>query len=90
MQRHPELHEVARQHNSILLFPSALSVDLKEFTVNHNDSPDANLERLGFNLFVLDGTWSHAKGIFFWNEFLHDMKQVSSLTHHINIFELTM
>lgn len=87
MQRYSELHEVARQHNSILLFPSVMSVDLKEFAMKHNDSHDADLGCQSFNLFVLDGTWSHAKGIYFWNEFLHDMKQVgllSSLTHHFN------
>ncbi|ESO08731.1 hypothetical protein HELRODRAFT_74273, partial [Helobdella robusta] len=79
--RFQNLIEISKESNSILLYPSPQSVNIQEYIEDYyNDDLRAknrndNLSNY-HNLFVLDGTWHHAKGIYFCNEFLHNMKQV--------------
>ncbi|KAK9886426.1 hypothetical protein WA026_016706 [Henosepilachna vigintioctopunctata] len=66
--QHLNLEELLRKPNTLLLYPSQNSVDLKEIRENQLYS--------SYNLVLLDGTWPQAKAMYSGNPILHSIKQV--------------
>ncbi|XP_047140055.1 tRNA-uridine aminocarboxypropyltransferase 2 isoform X1 [Hydra vulgaris] len=64
----PEVHDVLDRPNTILLFPSKDAISIEEYLVDN--------ELADINLFVVDGTWKEAKGIYFNFPKLHHLKKV--------------
>lgn len=68
--KHDNLEHILTQPNTVLLYPSKTSIDIKDL---ENDSSS-------YNLVLLDGTWPQAKAIYASSPILHNMRQVKLLT----------
>ena len=87
----PQLEEVYNSSNSYVLYPSSNSISLDEFKrtiISQNEekenkvtTSDADYKKDKFHVIVIDGTWPQASGIFFTNQQLHKLKQVTNLNH---------
>ncbi|KAL3866650.1 hypothetical protein ACJMK2_043933 [Sinanodonta woodiana] len=66
--RYPELIKVFQSTNTYLLYPAPGAPDITELP------PLDNGEQ--YNLIVIDGTWSQAKGIYLGNNTLQQLKKV--------------
>ncbi|KAL3278204.1 hypothetical protein HHI36_013543 [Cryptolaemus montrouzieri] len=66
--RNHELEALLQQPNTLLLYPSPKSIDLREIQSKHIDC--------NFNLVLLDGTWPQAKAMYSGNSILHGIQQI--------------
>lgn len=73
--RMPELDEVVGHPKTLLLFPGPKAIDMSKFMEEERNNGCSG----PYNLIVLDGTWNQARSIYYNNEFLHSLRQVSSL-----------
>ena len=64
--RHPDLAAMFQLPNTLLLYPGPDAVDIRELPPVED----------GYNLILLDGTWTQAKGMYVNNELLHVPKKV--------------
>ncbi|XP_077290748.1 DTW domain containing 2 [Arctopsyche grandis] len=66
---HTGLHDILTSPNTLLLYPSKSSVDIKTIdTVKQTDSP--------YNIVLIDGTWPQAKAMYASSPLLHKLRQV--------------
>ncbi|XP_052792276.1 tRNA-uridine aminocarboxypropyltransferase 2-like [Mya arenaria] len=65
--RYPDLHEVLSSPDTLLLFPGEDAVDIRQLVGEPNTS---------YNLVVLDGTWSQARGMYANNKLLQLPRKV--------------
>lgn len=66
---HNGLHDILTSSNSILLYPSKSSLDIKCIeTVNKCDKP--------YNIILIDGTWPQAKAMYASSPLLQNIRQV--------------
>lgn len=64
--KYPDLSEILQSSQSVLLFPGDDAVDIAELPTH--DGP--------YNLVVLDGTWTQARGMYANNPLLKVPKKV--------------
>ena len=70
--RHPDLATMFQLPNTLLLYPGPDAVDIRELPPLDD----------GYNLILLDGTWTQAKGMYVNNELLHVPKKVFIIYLH--------
>lgn len=68
-KRYPELEAICSSPNTIILYPGPKAVEI-------TDVPELADGAEGYNVIVIDGTWSQARGIFFANPMLQKPLQV--------------
>ncbi|GCB65714.1 hypothetical protein scyTo_0007773 [Scyliorhinus torazame] len=66
--RHPELAAVCRSLSTLVLYPGPEANNLEELELDPSLSP--------YNIIIIDGTWSQAKGMFYGNSLFRFPKQV--------------
>eukprot|EP00062_Callorhinchus_milii_P012362 gi/632959321/ref/XP_007895557.1/ PREDICTED: DTW domain-containing protein 2 [Callorhinchus milii] len=71
--RHPELGAVCQSLSTLILYPGAEANNLEELELDPSLSP--------YNIIIIDGTWSQAKGMFYGNSLFHLPKQVQLKTN---------
>lgn len=71
-EKYPRLHEIVKQPNTLLVYPSPNAVDIESL----NDSGISREDDEHYNLILLDGTWPQALGIYQKNSFLHSCRSV--------------
>lgn len=77
--RHPDLAAVCRDPRTLIMYPGPGAQHLEELLPpGQPDQPDSDPEAriAGYNVILIDGTWSQAKDIFLRNSLLHLPKQV--------------
>lgn len=71
--KHEGLREILTSPDTLLLFPSKESVDLRKIDpVSKSDS--------GYNIVLIDGTWPQAKAIYVASPMLHNIRQIKLMT----------
>ncbi|XP_072372608.1 tRNA-uridine aminocarboxypropyltransferase 2 isoform X2 [Scyliorhinus torazame] len=70
--RHPELAAVCRSLSTLVLYPGPEANNLEELELDPSLSP--------YNIIIIDGTWSQAKGMFYGNSLFRFPKQVQLKT----------
>ncbi|OWF55321.1 DTW domain-containing protein 2 [Mizuhopecten yessoensis] len=65
-QRYPQVNEILRAPNTILLYPGVDAMDIQDLPHHYHS----------FNLVMLDGTWAQAKNIYCANNILSCLKKV--------------
>ncbi|XP_060700588.1 tRNA-uridine aminocarboxypropyltransferase 2 isoform X2 [Hemiscyllium ocellatum] len=66
--RHPELAAVCQSLSTLILYPGPEAKNLEELELDSSLSP--------YNIIIIDGTWSQAKGMFYGNSLFRFPKQV--------------
>ncbi|GBP07667.1 DTW domain-containing protein 2 [Eumeta japonica] len=70
LPKHDNLETILKQPNTILLYPSKVATDIKDF----------KSDLISHNLILIDGTWPQAKAIYASSPILHEVKQVKLIT----------
>ncbi|XP_048383984.1 tRNA-uridine aminocarboxypropyltransferase 2 isoform X1 [Stegostoma tigrinum] len=70
--RHPELAAVCQSLSTLILYPGPEAKNLEELELDSSLSP--------YNIIIIDGTWSQAKGMFYGNSLFRFPKQVQLQT----------
>ncbi|CAL8320275.1 unnamed protein product [Lota lota] len=70
-ERHPDLAAVCRDPRTLIMYPGPGAQNLEELL-----PPDTEARSVGYNVILIDGTWSQAKDLFLRNDLLHLPKQV--------------
>ena len=74
--RYPDLAAVCRDPRTLIMYPGPGAQNLEELLTSY---PEAR--SLGYNVILIDGTWSQAKDLFLRNDLLHLPKQVCTIPH---------
>ncbi|XP_037547767.1 tRNA-uridine aminocarboxypropyltransferase 2, partial [Nematolebias whitei] len=69
-EKHPELAAVCHDDKTLILYPGPKSQNLEEL-VQYRE-----VVSIGYNVIIIDGTWSQAKNMFLKNSMFHLPKQV--------------
>ncbi|KAK7499715.1 hypothetical protein BaRGS_00009056 [Batillaria attramentaria] len=77
-KKFPELADILRAPNTLLLYPSPDAVSLSDIpTLEDSSVPDDSCShKLGYNLVILDGTWAQARGLYHQNEMVRWPRKV--------------
>ncbi|VVC87420.1 tRNA-uridine aminocarboxypropyltransferase 2 [Leptidea sinapis] len=73
--KHENLEKILLQENTVLLYPSKTSINIK-------DLPKSDVK--SYNLVIIDGTWPQAKAIYASSPILHSIKQVKLITTNVS------
>ncbi|XP_013394746.1 DTW domain-containing protein 2 isoform X2 [Lingula anatina] len=68
INKYPELEQVISSPNTLLLFPGPNAVDIKDIEPRDGS--------VAYNLLLIDGTWTQAKGMYRHNEIFQNLRQV--------------
>jgi len=71
-EKFPHLHDIAKQSNTLLVYPAPNAEDIEGLS----ESACADKDNDRYNLILLDGTWPQALGIYQKNSFLHTCRSV--------------
>ncbi|KAL4717130.1 hypothetical protein ACJJTC_017017 [Scirpophaga incertulas] len=74
--KHEDLQILLSQPNTILLYPSKTSVDIKSLDYEDNS----------YNIVIIDGTWPQAKAIYASSPILHNLQQIKLLSSNTSSY----
>jgi len=89
--RYPDLAAVCRDPRTLIMYPGLGAQNLEELLPpSQSEQPDPEARTAGYNVILIDGTWSQAKDIFLRNSLLHLPKRVCvrPLSWHLKIASL--